>query len=528
MTATQKRHRRWVLTGTFLVSLTVSSAICGVYRSAHADPAARTVPVVMLPSAQSAVMPAMVPVRVLGVPSSAPIPEPSLTPPPDDRLLVQAPELLPLPLPLPEKAPPPRSIPLSVAPPEVKLVPPAVPVPLAQPDTKPVPPTVPLTVPDVKPIENPMPVVPTPALPAFPAPLALPLVPPLTQPLQSEKPADSVKLPPAVQPEFRLQPPESRHNVKSAEPSNSKDTLPLPVSVPPALPTPQTTPGDPPMMPMSFRRTALSALVGTALVTGTMFADNDPPKGDPTATKKDLDQTNQRIADLKKELADLKTTDLVDLKQQLTAIKAKDLADFQKDVAALRTKDLADLKKDVEALRKTDLADMKKDVEALRKTDLADIKKDLESLKDIKKDLESLKDFKKRTVDALEGTADRGAGGDGLIKKITALDDKLTALNKQLESLDKKLESTRTALASPVAKEPEKEKPKVGSVKLVNMYATDVEIVVNGKGYRVAPNESKTLTLAVGSFTYQLLTGGGAEKTRSLKDGEEVTLMVNN
>ncbi len=441
MTATEKRHRRWVLTGTFLVCLGVSSAICGVYRSAHADP----VPVVVLPSARPA-MPTIVPVRVLSIPASAPGV--------DTRLVVQAPELLPLPLPIPEKAPRPRAA----------------------------------EVPDVTPIENPVPVTPPPvvALPR-PAPSGLPLVPPLAPSVQPKKSAPPAQSPPVVPPDFRLQPAEPRHNVTSADPSISKESSPLPVSVPPALQPPLTTPGDPPM-PMSFRRTALSALVGTALVTGTMYADADPPKGEPAVTKKDLDHTNQLLADLKKELSDLKTKDLDGLKQQLTALKAKDLADFQKDVAALRTKDLAD----------------------------------------VKKDLESLKDFKKRTLEALEGTADRGAGGDGLVKKITALDDKLTALNKQLEGLDKKLDSTRTALASPVTKEAEKEKPKLGSVKLVNMYAADVDIVVNGKGYRVAPNETKTLALAVGSFTYQLLTGGGEEKTRTLKDGEEVTLMVNN
>lgn len=223
-------------------------------------------------------------------------------------------------------------------------------------------------------------------------------------------------------------------------------------------------------MPLSLRRTALSALLGTALVTGSMYADNDPPKADPI-TKKDLETTNQLLADLKTQLSELKT---------------KDFADLKKEIADLKTKDVADLKRDID----------------------------------------SLKAFRKQVQDTLEGTTDKGVTGDGLVKKITALDDKLTALTRQLDGLDKKLaDSTRTSLSSPVAKDAER--PKAGSVKLVNMYGTDVDILVNGKGYRIAPNESKNLVLTPGSFTYQLLTGGGVEKTRTLKEGEEVTLMVN-
>ena len=211
-------------------------------------------------------------------------------------------------------------------------------------------------------------------------------------------------------------------------------------------------------MPLSLRRTALSALVGTGLVTGTMIAQ------EPAITKKDVETTNTLLADIKK---------------QLTELKTKDFADLQAKIADLKTKEIAALKAD----------------------------------------LEKLKEFKKQTLEALEGT-DKG---DGLLKKIAAMDEKLTALAKQMEALDKKLETTRTALSSPIAKEA----PKMGSVKLVNLYATDVDIIVNGKGHRLVPGEIKTLALAPGTFTYQLLTGGGDEKKRTIKESEEVLLKVN-
>lgn len=275
---------------------------------------------------------------------------------------------------------------------------------------------------------------------------------PAPVPIESPKPVSVVPLPPmpiplppqVPQSDLRLQAPEPRHNVKSSEPSPIR--------------TPLTPPPGEMLMPLSLRHTALSALLGTGLVASTMFAQ------EPAITKKDVETTNTLLADIKKQLTDLKT---------------KDFADLQAKIADLKEKEIAAMKAD----------------------------------------LEKLKDFKKQTLEALEGT-DKG---DGLLKKIAAIDEKLTALTKQMDSLDKKLESTRTALSSPIAKDA----PKFGTVKLVNMYATDVDILVNGKGYRLLPSESKTLSLAPGTFTYQLLTGGGEEKKRTIKEAEEVLLKVN-
>ena len=59
------------------------------------------------------------------------------------------------------------------------------------------------------------------------------------------------------------------------------------------------------------------------------------------------------------------------------------------------------------------------------------------------------------------------------------------------------------------------------------MYSTDVDVLVNGKGHRLPPQETKSIAITAGTFTYQLLTAGGAEKTRTIKEGEEVTLLIN-
>jgi hypothetical protein len=293
--------------------------------------------------------------------------------------------------------------------------------------------------PAAKPLPEPRPVTLPSALPRPPAPPAA-----VPSPIQ------------LAQPEFRLQPPEPRHNVKSKEP------IPSPLLRAPTPPTPQ--PGEP-LMPLSLRRTALSALLGTGLVAGTIYADAEPTRKDDSAiTKKDVETTNALLADLKKQLAELKTKDFAELQSKLADLKSKDLA-------ALKT------------------------------------------------ELEQVKAAKKQLLEILEGT-DKG---DGLLKRLSAIETKLGDLAKQVDGLDKKLETTRTALASPIVKEA----PKTGTVKLVNLYAAEVDIIVNGKGYRLTPNETKSITIPVGTFTYQLLTGGGEEKKRTIKESEEVLLKVN-
>jgi hypothetical protein len=306
----------------------------------------------------------------------------------------------------------------------------------------------PIQAPDLLPLPAPVSVHAKPIV--EPRPVSLPKALPLP-------PAPPLAIPAPVQlarPDFRLQPPESRHNVKSKEP------IPSPLVRTPPTPTPGDTP-----MTLSLRRSALSALLGTGLVAGTIYADAEPPKKDDSAiTKKDVDTTNKLLADLKKQLEEIKT---------------KDFADLQTKFADLKTKELAALKTE----------------------------------------LEQVKAAKKQLLEILEGT-DKG---DGLLKKLASIESKLGDLAKKVDGLDKKLESTRTALASPIAKEA----PKSGTVKLVNLYGADVDIIVNGKGYRLAPNESKSLAIPVGSFTYQLLTGGGGETKRTIKEDEEVLLKVN-
>lgn len=222
-------------------------------------------------------------------------------------------------------------------------------------------------------------------------------------------------------------------------------------------------------MTFSVRRTMLAALLGTGFVAGSIYADAEPPMaGSEAITKKDLDTTN---------------TLLTELKKQLTELKTKEIAELSEKIDALKTKELQALKSDVE----------------------------------------QLKTAKKQTLETLEGTDQ----GDGLLKRMTTLENKLKALSNQVEQLDRKLDSTRTSLSSPLANPGANRLVKSGTVKLLNLYATDVDILVNGVAYRLSPNETRTLSLAPGAFTYQLLTGGGQEISRTIKESEEVLLKVN-
>jgi polyhydroxyalkanoate synthesis regulator phasin len=244
------------------------------------------------------------------------------------------------------------------------------------------------------------------------------------------------------------------------------------------------------MLPLSLRRTALAAVLGTALTTGQLLADEPLKPTTDVATKSDFKTLQETLDAIRKEIAELKT---------------KDVAEIRKDVADLKSKDLS-----------KDVTDVRKEMTDLKAKEVAEFRKELDALRE----------FKKQTQTTLEG-GDKGSA-DGLVKKINNLDDKLTALEKQLTSIDNKLsESVRVALkATDPEKSAEKKAEKAGSVKIVNMYSTPIDVLINGKGYTVKSNESKEVPMTVGTFTYQLLTSGGEETKRAIKDGEVVTLLV--
>lgn len=479
MNAMGNRTMRRLL-AVFVAVALVGFTVLGRNRLAYADP----VPVIVLPSARNAeprIDTAIVQSRAIVPPLPAPpiiradaipnrasdlafpalkVPEylAPLPAPPAKKAVelwpVKKPELLPPPL---EIVPIPVPVPIRTEP----VVPVLMPAPIIAPPTispanenqnKPqaYAPTVwgESAVPKKKPDgvrERPMPELPSLFEPTQPSPAKNPV--PLVEPTNLPPPNYSLQL---VKPQHILKPMEPVAPFVAMPSAQVAETAPAPKPVPVVSNT-KTTPGEF-IMPLSLRKIALSTIVGATLMVAPVFADNLDKKDD--ATKQELEKTNALIAEMKRDLADLKS------------------------------KELASIKKEIDALKESN----------------------------------------KQTQIFLEGGSDKGSATDGLLKKMSRLEETLAAVDKKLQLLDTKLSaSTRTASSSP---ESAKAIVEMGSVKIVNDYEIEISIVVNGKAFRIEPKETKNIDVPVGSLKYQLLGSGSSETTRTVKDKEIVTLWV--
>ncbi len=445
MNAFGSRFLRRVLTVFVAVAL-VGFTVLGRNRLAYADP----VPVIVLPSARNVeprVDTAIIQSRAIVPPLPAPpIFRSDAIPNRASDLafpVLKVPDLLaPLPTPPVKKAVElwPVKKP-ELLPPPLEIVPIPVPVPI---DTEPIAPKISSPL-----IEMPRPELPAlfgptqPSLPKNPLPLVEPAnLPPPNYSLQLVKPPHILKPMEAVAPYVAMP------TVQVAETA----PVPKPIAEPaPVISNTKIAPGEF-IMPLSLRRIALSTIVGATLMVAPAFADNLDKKDD--TTKQEFEKTNALIAEMKRDLADL---------------KAKELAS-------------------------------------------------------IKKEIDALKESNKQTQIFLEGGSDKGSATDGLLKKMSRLEETLAAVDKKLQLLDTKLTaSTRTASSSP---ESAKVVVETGSVKIVNDYEVEISIVVNGKAFRIEPKETKSIDVPVGSLKYQLLGSGSSETTRTVKDKEIVTLWV--
>ena len=158
-----------------------------------------------------------------------------------------------------------------------------------------------------------------------------------------------------------------------------------------------------------------------------------------------------------------------------------------------------------------------------------------EKLTDIQRDL-------KRLTELLDGrrdeTGSRLPSDPGLVQQVRDLKDKMAALEKQVNELK------TTSLRPPTGGTPGAAIPGIptpmpvatpapaaaaqGTVRVVNEYPIEITMVVNGRSYRVAPNATQDIPIAVGEFSYQLLSGSTAlAPTRStIREREVVTLRI--
>jgi hypothetical protein len=175
-----------------------------------------------------------------------------------------------------------------------------------------------------------------------------------------------------------------------------------------------------------------------------------------------------------------------------------------------------------------DAQDPKPD-DPVKQSDLSAIR---EQLRLLRADVNALKvmEFQVKQIrEALEGKADGGSAGDGLLKSVSRMETTLNNLDRKLQSLENNLGAGRTSLASPLVgglAVPIAPGGLRATVKVVNEYPVQVSILVNGTVHRVNPNMTAEVPVAPGTFRYQLLTSGAGEVVSQIKDGETVTLRV--
>jgi hypothetical protein len=151
-------------------------------------------------------------------------------------------------------------------------------------------------------------------------------------------------------------------------------------------------------------------------------------------------------------------------------------------------------------------------------------------MENLQKDIKDLQTFRKDLEDAVLGDRDGAAGKNpGLLAKIAELEATIKKLNGDLTAMDTKLkEATSKSVAgyTPNNTTPPLKITETSTVRIVNEYPVEVSMIINRKAYRVAPNESRSVAVEAGSYTYELLSAGSAPTTSTIKDGETVTLRV--
>ncbi len=293
---------------------------------------------------------------------------------------------------------------------------------------------------------------------------ATPEVAPPARPVNSTGPMQPVTLP---QPVFNLRPTEPRHNVNASGPT-----------APPATGTPTGLVG-PPVIPAE-----LPSLPTRSGAHGSPASLQTPPPPAPGDASMEL---------LTSQFA-------------LSAVLGAALATAPISPVAAQDKGQTD--------------QVKKDDQ--------DVKKLLEG---IRNDLNSLKTSQGYLEDAILGKKDgTGAGPDaGLIKRFDDLDRRLKAVESALARLGYLPRETGDRSTSGFG-------PGTGGgtgtvigrayVRIVNDYPTDTSLIVNGKSYRLAQGETRTVEVPPGSYTYELLHAGSQPTTSTIKEGETVTLRI--
>lgn len=366
---------------------------------------------------------------------------------------------------------------------------------------------------ELLPPPTPEPQIATSPAPPPTAPIAPPLLTPGSQDLQTTPsvPTLSSKEVPGPSPISANEvAPQPREAVLAAAPVQEPPT-PGPGAIPPP---PPAQPGESTML----KSTTAAAAALSAMIAGSSPAaetTTPPPLVDP-ARAADVMSLRSEIQGLRGQMVEFSrtaahfttATDLNAVREELNSLRQEIAKIAMPQESPTQSDDLKALKDEIASL-KTQIANM------AQPGDAKAVKDEIDALR---KDVQTLTTLLR---EALDGKVDKGFTHDGIVKRLQRLDESVETLTKRLEAIDSQ---SRTAGASPLAK-PAATAAR-GVVRIVNEYPIEISIAVNGVAYRLEPSARRDVDVAEGSFKYQLITSGGSETERSIREGETVTLTI--
>ena len=147
-----------------------------------------------------------------------------------------------------------------------------------------------------------------------------------------------------------------------------------------------------------------------------------------------------------------------------------------------------------------------------------DVKK---AIDDLKKEVAALRKQNEVQADYILGRTDGKAPvlpvDLGLLKRVQTLEEAIARIEKKLDATKQVVGSSPIGGGASTG---------TGTIRLINEYATDVKIVVNGTSHDLKSNELKEVAVPAGEFVYELLATGAAKTTSTIKDTERVTLRI--
>lgn len=153
-------------------------------------------------------------------------------------------------------------------------------------------------------------------------------------------------------------------------------------------------------------------------------------------------------------------------------------------------------------------------------------------IEDLRKEIQDMRRALDKADELLLGKTDPLPGEEGITRRLSKLEDRVQLIQDQLNRLEQKLDDKVTTFSPDRSgKGTDTTVPPTGTstsstIRLVNEYPTEVSLILNGKSYRIAPNEVRTVTVDAGDYSYELLQTGSRPVNSNIKANETVTLRI--